>query len=209
MSEIRGDVNALVAQVHRRAEQRALALETQTSAQVEQIESEGEARAAALEAELIEMARVASRDVRGRRLAVADLRRRRRRIEAREARLERVWTGAAAELRRREGGSDTRGALAALARDAGHRLGGDEVQIRLDAGRLAQVTAQDVAGWSDAAGPRLILDPRPIERGHGVIASAGRVSVDATFEGRLARARERLRDEIAGLLSEKPTVGTT
>jgi vacuolar-type H+-ATPase subunit E/Vma4 len=210
MSELLGDIDALVAQVRRRTEQRALALVTQTDTHVDRIECEGRARAEAIEADLIETGRVASREAGRQRRAVADLQRRRRRLEAREARLDRVWQSAAAELERRVAGPDGLAVLAVLARDAAARLGGDEVQVRLGADQRDRIDAEVVAGWSGPAGPRLRWDPRPLERGsRGVIVSAGRVSVDATLEGRLQQARERLRDEVAALLTADDTVDRT
>ncbi len=209
MTEIRGDVDGLVAHVRRRTEGRALALVHQTDVHVDRIECEGRARAEAIEADLIEAGRVASREAGRQRRAVADLERRRRRLEAREARLERVWTAAEAELERCMEGPEGLTTLGPLARAAAARLGGDEVAVRLDAGLLERVDADDVAGWSDPAGPRLRLDPRPLERGHGLVVSAGRAAVDVTLEGRLQGARERLRDEVAGLLAATAPVGAT
>lgn len=201
MAELRGNVEELVAQVHRSAERRALATEAAADAQAKRIEGEGEARVEAARAAAREECAARTEEQRRSQLARADLERRRARLDAREARLERVWSAAHAELERRTRGPDGDAARAALCRDAARRLGGDAVVVTLDPDAHARLTAADVAAWADADGPALELDPEPLPTGHGARVSADRASVDATFEGRLAQARETLRGTVADLLA--------
>jgi vacuolar-type H+-ATPase subunit E/Vma4 len=201
MAELRGNVDELVAHVHRSAERRALATEAAADAQAARIEAEGAAR--------VEAARVAAREAcaartaeqRRSQLARADLERRQARLDAREDRLERVWSAAQAELERLARGPDGDAARAALCRDAARRLGADAVVVMLDAEAHARLTAADVAAWAEPDGPALELAPEPLAAGHGAQVRAGRASVDATFEGRLAQAREALRGTVADLLA--------
>lgn len=206
MSGLRGNLDELVAQVRRRAEQRALGLEASIEANAEEILEEASERAEAIRATIQEEGRRAAEEACRQCLAVADLERRRRRLEAREARLSRVWQAAHERLLElAEGGIDA-DTLARMARHAASELGADEVAVRLDEASLDHVGDDDVAGWAEEDGPALRLDPEPLSRRHGVIAHAGRASIDATFEGRLEQARERLRPEIdAALKDTQPT----
>ena len=86
--------------------------------------------------------------------------RRRARLEAREARLERVWSAAQAELEALASGPDGDAARAALCREAARRLGGDAVVVTLDREAHARLTAADVAAWADPDGPALAPRPR-------------------------------------------------
>ena len=206
MIGLRGDLDELVAQVRRRAEQRALGLEASTEANADEILEEAAERAEAVRAMIQEEGRQAAEEACRQCLAVADLERRRRRLEAREARLSRVWEAAYDRLMELADGGIDPDTLARLARHAARELGTDEVSVRLDEASFERVGDEDVAGWADEDGPALRRDPEPLPHRHGVIAHAGRVSIDATFEGRLAQARARLRAEIDALLTDaEPT----
>ncbi len=209
MAELRGNVDELVAQVHRSAERRALATEAAADAQAKRIEGEGAARVEAARAAAREACAARTAEQRRSQLARADLERRQARLDAREARLERVWSAAHAELERRASGPDGDAARAALCRDAARQLGGEAVVVTLDPDAHARLTAADVAAWADADGPTLEKGPEPLAAGHGARVSADRASVDATFEGRLAQAREVLRGTIADLLAGTAPEGTT
>lgn len=202
MSELLGNLEELVAHVRRRAEQRALALESGTEAKAERIREEAEEQARALREEARERGRRAASEACRQRLAVADLERRRLRLESREARLERVWAAAREKLMRRAENGLDEATLARLARDAASRLGADEATIELDEASRRRLSADDVAGWAADDGPALRLDEAPLARGQGLVAHAGRASVDATLEGRLAQARTRLRSEVEEALTD-------
>lgn len=201
MAELRGNVDELVAQVHRSAERRALATEAAAEAQAARVEGEGAARVEAARAAAREECAARTAEQRRGQLARADLERRQARLDGREARLERVWNAAQAELERLARGPDGDVARAALCRAAARQLGGEAVVVTLDAGAHARLTGADVAAWADPDGPALELAPAPLRSGHGARLSAGRASVDATFEGRLAQAREALRSTVADLLA--------
>jgi V/A-type H+-transporting ATPase subunit E len=200
MNELLGNLDDLVGQVHRRAEQRALSLRSSASDKAERILEEGRRRAAEererIEAEGRRDADEACRQC----LAVADLERRRRRLEAREARLEKVWTAAREQLSARAENGLAPEVLARLARHGAAQLGAEEVRVQLDAASREGVDADEVAGWAGEDGAALTLADEPLAERHGVVVRAGRASVDCTLEGRLDQARERLRGEIVELL---------
>lgn len=195
-----GNVDELVSHVQRRAEQRAMALEAAGEERAREIETRAAEEAEAIRRELVDAGRHAAAEARRQRLSSAELARRHKRLEAREARLERVWDAAHEELARRGADGVAPDTLARLAREAARRLGGSEVVVQLDKASFGRVDADDVAAWSDEDGPTLRLDPDPLPRGRGLIARSGRASVNATFEGRLDRARSELRAEIDALL---------
>jgi vacuolar-type H+-ATPase subunit E/Vma4 len=199
-----GNLDDLMAQVRRRTEQRALALEAEAEVQARRIAEEGDAHARAAAAALLDGGRRRADDAHRGVRAAADLERRRRRLTAREARLERVWADARGELERLDAAPAGRAALARLARDAAARLGGAEVAVQVDARTHAGLGPDEVAAWAGPDGPRFRLHPEPLAQGHGVVVHADRASVDATYEGRLAQARERLRSEIDALLGGAP-----
>jgi vacuolar-type H+-ATPase subunit E/Vma4 len=196
-----GSVDELVAHVQRRAEQRAVALETAAEQRAREIEEEGAERAKRLRDEILEQGRRAAAEARRQRLSAAELERRHRRLAAREARLDRVWESARDALAKRGADGVPAETLARLARDAARRLGGEEVVVQLDAASRAHLGPDDVAGWRQEGDPALRLDAEPLHRGHGLVARAGRSSIDATFEGRLLRARDLLRSDIDALLA--------
>jgi len=205
VNELFGNLDALVAHVRRRAEQRALATLAAADEQAKHIAEENAQRALEAAKAAEAAGRAAVDAARKERQATLDAELRRRRLEARERRLERVWRAAEAELKEM---STRDGALLehlpALARTAARQLGGDEVLIALDARHHAMVTADEVAGWAEVGRPRLRLEPEPLGSGHGLVARSGRARVDATVENRLKEARERLRGEIVALLEGEP-----
>ncbi|MDZ7706332.1 MAG: V-type ATP synthase subunit E family protein [Trueperaceae bacterium] len=201
MTGLRGDPGELAAQVRRRAEQRALGIEASAEGNAQEILDQAAERAQAIRAKTEEEGRRAAEEACRQCLAVADLERRRRRLEAREARLDRVWEAARQRLHELADGGIDPDTLARLARHAARELGGDEVAVRLDDASASNVDENDVAGWAEQDGPALRLDPEPLPRRHGVVAHAGRSSIDATLEGRLDQAQGRLRAEIDALLT--------
>lgn len=196
-----GNVDDLVSHVQRRAEQEAVALESDGEEQARELEEQGAQKAEAARQEILDAGRKAAAEARRQRLSAAELERRHRRLKAREDRLERVWEAAHEELVRRGANGIAPDVLARLARHAARRLGGEAVSIQVDEASLGGIDADVVASWSDADTPTLTLADDPLPRGHGLIAHSGRASVDATFEGRLERARDELRAEIDVLLN--------
>lgn len=200
MTKVLGDLEELLANVRRRAEQKALATEASADHTVRRIEAEAEARVREARAEAAKSCAEASEATRRQRLADADLDRRRRRLAAREAHLERVWEAARKELEQLVASPEGDAALAAISRDAARSLRSDVVTVVLDAAHHARLTPEDVAGWAAPEGPRLELDPTPSTRGTGVLVRAGRATVDATLGERLNQARQQLRTEVEALL---------
>ena len=198
MPALLGNLDELVAQVRRRAEQRALVIEHRGEEEAAALLEAATDRARAEAERIAEASTRAAAQVQREHQAGAGAARRRRELEAREAWLERVWSAAARELADVRLEHDT---LAALARDAAAALGGAEVRLRLDPTSAAGLDAATVAAWASPDGPALVLDPEPLGRGRGLEARSGRSAIDATLEGRLELARERQRGEVAEILA--------
>jgi vacuolar-type H+-ATPase subunit E/Vma4 len=200
MTELLGNLEELIADVRRRAEQRALAIEAAADHEARRIEAETEARVQAAREEAARTCAEAAEATRRERHAQADLEHRTRRLDARERRLNAVWTAAKEQLERLAATPAGDAALAAICRDAARRLRADVATVVLDPARHARFTAEDVAGWAAPGGPALELDPTPSSGGPGVLVRAGRATVDATIAERLAQARQQLRGEVEALL---------
>lgn len=200
MTQLLGNLEDLIADVRRRAEQHALATEAAAEHTAHRIETEADARVQAAREEAANSCAEATEATRLARLAEADLDQRRRRLTAREERLERVWEAARQELERLVAGPEGDAALAAISRDAAHSLRTDVATVVLDVAHHARLTPEDVASWAAPGGPKLELDPTPSTRGPGVVVRAGRAQVDATLDARLALARQHLRTEVEALL---------
>ena len=204
MSALLGNLDELVVQVRRRAEQRALVLEHRGEEEAKALLATAEARAQEEAQRIAEAAERAAATLRREARSAAEARRRRRALDARETQLERVWEAAARELAEVDLDRDT---LARLAREAAAALGGSEVHVRLDAASAAGVDAAIVARWRDPDGPALVLDPTPLDQGRGLAARSGRSASDATLQGRLETARERLRGDVAAILAGELEAG--
>jgi len=200
MTKVLGNLEELLANVRRRAERKALATEAAADPAVARVEAETEARAREAREDAAKICAEASEATRRERLADAELDRRRRRLAAREERLERVWEAARTELERLAASPEGDAAIAAICRAAARSLGGDVATVVLDAGHHARLTPADVAGWSAPEGPKLRLDPAPSTAGPGVLVRVGRATVDATLDERLDQARQRLRADVEALL---------
>ncbi len=205
MFDVRGDLEALVAEAHRRVEQRALEHEASADHRAAQTLSEAEAAAAALRAEASTRAADAAAEARHRLLAQGEMRAKRAAIQRRETLLEAVWDHAREELSALPGDPERYLAtLRRLAALAARRLAASEVTLASDARGHALLTPSRLAAWGAEDGVRYRLAPEPIPVLGGLQASAGRLHVDATFETRLEEARRTLREPILTLLLEGP-----
>ncbi len=199
MHEIHGNVDQLLASVRRRSEQHILADRASLEETLTRIRREAEAEAERRKDALLQRGRVEAEEVCRQCLAAAERKRRVAHLEAREARLEAVF--AAATERIHDLGKDGLApeVVERLARNAATSLPPGPVTVTVDAASRTSLAAEDVAAWRSEV-HTFTLDEMPLETGHGAIVRAGRASVDATLEGRLAQARDRLRGVIDGQL---------
>lgn len=123
--DLHGDLEALLTEVHRRAEQRALERESAAEARARQVISEAQTEAEADARTRLEEARGEARELRRRLNAQHELERQRAALAAREERIEAVWAAAEARL---------------------HELAGEPEAYRAVLERLALMAADTLAG---------------------------------------------------------------
>lgn len=228
MMDLHGDLEALLTEVHRRAEQRALERESDARRRAREVRERAEAEADAEARARLEAARQEARELGRRHQATQELARQRARLTEREARIEAVWAEAEASLRALV--KDEQGYRAALERLTARAVATLAPEARPDAGEApgavgateplaaGQGVAEPVVVASGARG-REHLDPERLEAlsrrlgvpltlaedaldtWGGLEARRGRWRADLTFPTRLAQAREALRERVWRLLA--------
>lgn len=204
MGTILGDPEALVAEVSRRAHQKAVQIaedaRRRSAAILEGAEKESESirRGVSLDVER-QTAALLRRNA-----ARAELESRRRFIEKREEPIERVWRAAEQRLRglmKEPGYSEI---LKRLAFRAAHELGTNELTLASDAVGHGLLTDDLLERWSRESGVRFLRAAvQPVAVWGGLIATSGRVRLDLSFATRLASARAGLRERAFELLNRE------
>ena len=203
MLDVRGDLEALVAEAHRRVEQRAL--EQEANAERRSAETLNEARdaAAAIVEDHRQRTEAEAAEVRVRVLALGEMRAKRVALEQREALLDIVWERARARLEALP--DDRRRYLATLRRLAAlaaQSLRVGEVELASEVRGHDLLTTSRLEAWGTEDGVRYRRAPAPVTMMGGLVASADRLRVDVSFDTRLRIAQEELRDGAAALLLE-------
>lgn len=201
MLEVRGDLEALVAEAHRRIEQRALEEEAAAEKRAAETLAIARREAGASLEEHRRRARLEAAEIRRRVAALGVVQARRAALQRREALLDGIWEGARREL---EAVADDPGrylaALRRLASLASRTLAEDEVVLASDVRGHPLLTSERLQRWGHEDGVRYLRAASPAELAAGLLASAGRLRVDASFENRLAEARLALREALLGRL---------
>lgn len=201
MGTILGDPEALVAEVSRRAHQKAVQIgedaRRRSTAILEGAQKESEAirREAALDAERQTVALLR------RNAARADLESQRRFIEKREQPIERVWRLAEETLRGRMKQPGYSEVLKRLAFRAAHELGAKALTIASDPEGHALLTDALLEKWSQESGVRFQRAAQPVTGWGGLIATSGRTRMDLSFATRLESARAGLRERVFEILN--------
>ncbi len=205
MTAILGDPEALIAEVGRRAHQKAVEIaedaRRRSAAIVEGAKQESETvrRQAAEDAE-----RQAAASLR-RHFARAELEAQRRFIELREEPIERAWHAAEERLRDLAKQPDYLEFLQRMAVRASGELHASEVVLNGDCTVHSLLTDAVLDGWSKEAGVKFRRAPAPSDAWGGLVATNGRMRMDLSFGTRLALARARLRERVFNILNEEPS----
>ena len=201
MPELHGDLDALVTEVHRRVEQRALEREAMAEKRAQELLERADEEVRRTLRSARERAHAQAEELRMRARARAEMEAKRIALRSREELLESVWSGAREALVRLCADPATyRATLRRLARMACAALGAPEIVLASDAHGRALLTEDTLDGWGREDGVRYLPAEAPLEGRHGLEASAGRLRCDLSFETRLDEAREMLRDETAARL---------
>ncbi len=202
MPEVLGDLDELLAVIRRTAQQKALNEVAEAQQRAERILQQAQAEAQRIREDTLARARKQAAQERRRRLAQAALEVQHRRLEAREALLNRVWAEAERRLRALPAQPDYPAVLQRLAYLAAGILGTGRITLAADPQGHAALTPERLAAWSQEAGVTFERAPQPADTWGGLIAvhEDGRRQVDATFPTRLELAREELRERVAQAL---------
>ena len=194
--ELHGDLEALVTEVHRRAEQRALEREAAARKRAAEV-LENARNAAAQELERRHRRATTQADEQSRRvLAQGELEALRLDLRAREALLEAVWGEAARRLETLRRDPEEYGrALERLLALAAATLGAAELDVEVDAADADAVTDERATTWGSRLGVRVTVLRRAGGAGAegGIVVRSGRLAFDAGFATRLSEARTLLR----------------
>lgn len=202
MADLHGDIEALLAEAHRRAEQRALEREAAAARRAEEVlASANDAVRRTLDARRAQTL-TETDAARERVLALGRMAAQRAMLVGREALLERVWD----EARRRlqacaEDPERYLEALRRLARLASHALPPGDLELASDARGHALLTPDRLGAWSREDGVRYDAAAGPADIDGGLVARAGRLRFDGSFETRLQQARSVLREDVAARLA--------
>lgn len=202
MPEVIGDVDELIHLIRRAATQAALDAEEEARRTRETLlaaaHREAEDLRARAEADAMRKAAAAHRRI----LAQAELDVQRQHLERREALLERAWAKAESRLRALPGTAGYVDVLQCLATEAVAALGVKTVLLAADAKGHTQLTPKRLTTWGKTTGVDFRRQPQPAAVWGGLVAGdvSGRRVIDCSFEVRLARAREELREQVADRL---------
>lgn len=201
MLDLRGDLEALLAEAQRRVEQRALEREAAAARRAAEILEGADADAAHTLEERHDRARLEADALRERLLAVGEMKARRLMVEHREALLDDVWEGAGRRLEAlTRDASSYLATLRRLAALAARTLACDDIELAAEPRGRALLTAERLEAWGREDGVRYRLAEAPLDASGGLEASAGRLRFDGTFDARLGHAREALREAVASRL---------
>jgi len=205
VADIHGDLEALLAEAHRRAEQRALEREAAAARRAEEVlHAADEAATHALD-ERRAYSRAQAEALRERLLALGEMAGQRLMLGRREALLDAVWDAASARLSACADAPDRYlPALRSLARLGAQMLAADEIELASDARGHALLLPDRLADWGREDGVRYRRADAPIAISGGLEARAGRLRFDGSFETRLEQARSALREEVAAWLLPEP-----
>jgi len=203
MSAILGDPEALIAEVGRRAHQKAVQIAEDARRRSGAIlagakeESETVRRQAAEDADR-QAARLRRRDA-----ARAELEAMRRFIELREEPIEQVWKAAEERLRDLAKEPAYLEILKRLAFRTARELNASELMLAGDSAVQALLSDDVLDGWSREAGVRFGRATLAAVGWGGLIATSGRTRLDLSFATRLTSARARLRERVFDILNQE------
>lgn len=201
MAAIYGDLEALVAEVGKRAHQRAVEIEEQSRRGSAAILEGAQQESAALRRQ---SGAAADRQVAAlirRNTARADLEAQRRLIMRREAPITRVWRAAEERLRALVRQPAYPDVLKDCALRAARELGETDLVLAADPVGHELLSAEMLEQWSKEAGVRFRRAPEPAATWGGLLASSGRNRFDATFSTQFALAQVTLREQVFKVLS--------
>lgn len=201
MEAILGDPEAFLAEIRRHAQQRAVGIEQDARKQADAILADANKEAESIRHQIeLEAQQEFAATVRTT-LDRGELEARRFHATLREEAIGRVWAAAESRLRELAAQPSYRDILKRLAMQAARELGGSEFVLAADPAGHLLLSPETLESWSSEAGVRFHRAPEPAGTWGGLLATSGRIRVDATFPTRLACARRALRERVFEQLS--------
>lgn len=201
MAEILGDWEALIAEIRRRAQHRALEREEDASKRSAAILADAGERRASIERQLKQQGGLQLAALLRRNRAHGELEARRRFAILREEPINQVWQEAEARLRALVTQPEYREVLQSLAMLAVRELGARELVLATDPAGHALLTPEILEQWSKEAQVQFVRAQSPAATWGGLLATSGRNRFDATFPTRLAEAQRALRERVFDALT--------
>ena len=203
MPAIFGDPGGLVAEIRRRAQQKAVDIEEAARKQSAGILSDATKERESIRTQFEQQAERELALLLARSAARGELEARRRFTIRREALIDSVWRAAEARLRELVKQPRYIDILRRIALQAGLELGGSEFVLAADPAGHELLSPATLERWSREAAAQFRRAPNPAPAWGGLLVSSGRNRVDATFPTRLSLARLTLRELVFQILSKE------
>jgi vacuolar-type H+-ATPase subunit E/Vma4 len=201
---ILGDPDALVAEISRRARQRAVSLEAEAQHQISTILDQAQKDCESIRAQEERETAAALESIAQRSKAQGELGARREFTLRREALLDRVWAGAEERLRNLTRESQPYlEILKQLALRGARELGGAEILLAADPVGHPLLTPDRLKEWSAEVHVEFRRAGQAAQTWGGLLATRGRTRFNASFPHQLAAARDSLRERVFQILTEE------
>jgi vacuolar-type H+-ATPase subunit E/Vma4 len=201
VAAILGDPEALIAEIRRRAHQRAVEIEEQARKQAAGIQEQAKEESEVIRRQFEQETETNLAALGRRSAAQGELEAQRHFALLREAPIERVWAEAESRLRNLVQQPSYGDILKRLAVRASRTLGASELAIAADPAGHALLSPDTLRQWSAEAKVTFRRSPEPAPAWGGLAATSGRARSDATFPSQLALARVILREKVFEILS--------
>jgi V/A-type H+/Na+-transporting ATPase subunit E len=203
VTTILGDPEALVADVIRRAQHRAVEVADEArrhaASIIESAKQESETLRQQSENAMEKQVAALTR----RNAARSELEAQRRLTQLREKPINRVWAGAEERLRDLVKQSSYRDVLKRCALRAARELGATDFVLAADPAGHELLSPETLDRWSKEGGVQFRRATKPATTWGGLLVTSGRLRFDATFPTQLELARVRLRENVFQILSQE------
>jgi vacuolar-type H+-ATPase subunit E/Vma4 len=202
VAEILGDWEALIAEIKRRAQHRALEKEEDANKRSAAILTDASQRRVSTVRQLEQQCDLQLAALVRRSRAKGELEARRHFAILREQPIDQVWEEAEAQLRALVSRPEYREVLQGLAMLAVRELGASEFVLAADPVGHALLTPEILEQWSREAQVQFVRAQNPTATWGGLLATSGRSRFNATFPTRLAEAQRTLRERVFEVLTK-------
>lgn len=202
MATILGDPEALVADVLRRAQHRAVEIADEARRHAASILESAKQESESLRRQSENATERQAATLARRNAARSELEAQRRLTQLREEPINRVWAGAEERLRDLVKQPAYREILKSCALRAANELGATEFALAADPAGHELLSAETLDRWSKEGGVQFRRTTKPAATWGGLLVTSGRLRFDATFSTQLELARVRLRENVFQILSK-------